>query len=129
MLLICYGYPNYNTQGAFMIIFFICSDLYNCLRSLCAVAITTENEKAKKKNLHYKHSFRFFDVFPVWPPQKFQVQAKTSTKRPVFSDNLSVSYDYAVKLQTCVTNKVVYFLSSIKDDVCYCTDTPARLQL
>ena len=32
-------------------------------------------------------------------------------------DYLSVSYDYAVKLQTCVTNEVVYYLPSIKDDV------------
>ena len=34
------------------------------------------------------------DVFPVWPLQKFQVQAKISTKRPVFPDYLSVSYDF-----------------------------------
>ena len=39
MLLICCGYPNYNAQGAFVIIFFICSDLYNCLRSLCTVLV------------------------------------------------------------------------------------------
>ena len=39
MLLICGGYPNYNAQGAFVIIFFICSDLYNCLRSFCTVLV------------------------------------------------------------------------------------------
>ena len=38
--------------------------------------------------------FRCFDVFSVRPPQKFQVQAKISTIRPVFPDYLSVSYDY-----------------------------------
>ena len=73
--------------------------------------------KKKKENPHCKQPFRCFDVFPVRPPQKFQVQAKIPTIRPLFPDYLSVSYDYAVKLQTCVTNKFVYYLSSIKDDV------------
>ena len=53
------------------------------------------------------------------PPLKFQVQAKIPTIQPVFLNYLSVSYDYAVRLQTCVTNEVVYFLSLIKDDVWY----------
>ena len=34
-----------------------------------------------------------FDVFPVRPLQKFQVQAKLSTIRPVCPDHLSISYD------------------------------------
>ena len=38
--------------------------------------------------------FRCFDVRSVRPPQLFQVQAKISTVRPLFSDYLSVSYDY-----------------------------------
>ena len=38
--------------------------------------------------------FRCFDLFPVRPPQKFQVQAKITTMQPVLSDYLSVSYDY-----------------------------------
>ena len=86
----------------------------------------------KKKNEypHCKQHFRCFDVFPVRPSQKFQVQAKRSTIRPVFPDYLPVSYGHAVKPQTCVTNEVVYYLSSIKDDVWFCTDTPsAKLQL
>ena len=70
ILLICCGYPNYNTQGAFAIIFFICSDLYNSLRSICTLAIRTENEK-KKENPNCKQAFCCFDVFPVRPPQKF----------------------------------------------------------
>ena len=37
--------------------------------------------------------------------------------RPMFPHYLSVSYDYAVKMQTSVTNEVVYYLPSIKDDV------------
>ena len=40
--------------------------------------------------------FGCFDVCCVWPPQIFQAQAKISTVRPVFSDYLSVSYDYGV---------------------------------
>ena len=86
--------------------------------------------KKKKENSHCKQPFRSFDVFPVRPARKFQVQAKRPTLRPLFPDRLSVSYDYAVKLQTCVTNEVVYYLSSIKDDVWYNTDTlSAKLQL
>ena len=86
--------------------------------------------KKKKENPHRKQPFRSFDVFPVWPPKKFKVQAKIPTIRPVFPGNLSVSYDNAVKMQTCVTNEVVYYLSSIKDDVWYCTDSrSAKLQL
>ena len=46
VLLICCGYPNQNAQGAFVIIFLICSDL----RNLCTVAIRTENEKEKRKS-------------------------------------------------------------------------------
>ena len=129
MLLICCGYPNYNAQWAFVIIFFICSDHYNCLRNLCTVAIRTENEK-KKENPHCKPPFPCFDVFPVRSPQKIQVQAKTPTVRPFFQGYLSVYYDYAVKLQICVTNEIVYYLSSIKDDAWYNTDTAsAKLQL
>ena len=40
--------------------------------------------------------FGCFDVYSVRPSQIFQVQAKISTVRPVFSDYLSVSYDYGV---------------------------------
>ena len=75
--------------------------------------------KKKKENPHCKQPCRYFDVFPVGPPQKFQVQDKIPIIRSLFPDYLSVSYDYAVKLQTCVTNDVVYYLSSIKDDVWY----------
>ena len=42
-LLLIDGYSaNYNTQGAFFIIFFICSDLLNFLRSVSTIVITTE---------------------------------------------------------------------------------------
>ena len=96
ILLTCCGYPSYNAQGAFVIIFFICSDLYNCLRSFCTVAIRMENEK-KKENPHCKQPCCCFDVFPARPPQKFQNQAKIPTIRLVFLDYFFVSYDYAVK--------------------------------
>ena len=38
--------------------------------------------------------FRCFDACSVRPPQTFQVQAKISTVRPMFSGYLYVSYDY-----------------------------------
>ena len=81
--MICFGYAaNYNTQGAFVINFLICSNLPNCL--IFTKKFFIETVKAA--------IFPCFDVFPVRPPQK--VQAKISTKRPVFPDYLSVSYDY-----------------------------------
>ena len=88
--------------------------------------------KKEIENPHCRQPLCSFDVFPCTTciSQKFQVQAKIPTMRPLFPDYLSVSYDYAVKLQTCVTNEVVYYLSSIKDDVWYNTDTlSAKLQL
>ena len=124
ILFICCGYPNYNAEGAFVMIFFICSDLDNCLRNFCTVAIRTENEK-KIESPRCKQPFCYFNVFPVRPPQKFKVQAKIPTIQSVFLHYFSVSYNYAVKLQTYVTNEVLYYLSSIKDDVWYCTDTPS----
>ena len=57
---------------------------------------------ASKSSLLRKFSleaaiFRRFDVFPVWLPHEFQVQAKISLIRPTLPDYLSVSYDYVIK--------------------------------
>ena len=118
MLLVCCGSPNWNVQGAFVIIFFICSDLCNCLRSLCTVAIRIGNEKEKRKSsLQAAFSMFWCSSCTACISQKFQGQAKILTIRPLLPDYLSVSYDYVVKLHTCVTNEVVYYLPSIKDDV------------
>ena len=84
-----------------MAIIFICSGSLNCLRSVCTIVITTKKRKAKpvsKQSPLRKFSlkaaiFCCSDVCPVKPPQKFQVQAKISTIRPVFPDYLSISYD------------------------------------
>ena len=44
LLMICFGYAaNYNIKRGFMIIFLICSDHLNCLRSVGTIVITTEN--------------------------------------------------------------------------------------
>ena len=57
-------------------------------------------------SVQFLHIFCWFDVFPVPPPQKFQIQAKMSTKRPVFPDHLSVSYDQdSVKIENVRDNK------------------------
>ena len=80
MLLICYGYPNYNAQGAFMIIFFNCSDLYNCLRSLYAVAITTEKEKEKK----FLIASSLFVVLTYFHPRNFKFMPKHQQYGPCF---------------------------------------------
>ena len=85
-----------------MIIFFTCSDLLNCL--IIVLHRSDKNEKwlkqhkviSTKKIFTPSSNFRCFNVFPVQPPQNFQVQAKISTILPVFPDYLSVSYDYGI---------------------------------
>ena len=85
-----------------MIIFFICSDLLNCLRSVGTLVITTESDQNSLKVIFTERFltkgsiFWCFDVFSVWPPQIFQVQAKISTIQPLFPDYLSISYDYVL---------------------------------
>ena len=98
--LIYFGYSaNYSTRGAFVIIFWICSDLLNCLRNVGTIVITREIGWSSLKVIFTKQAltkatiFRCFDVFSVWPPQTFQVQAKISIIRPVFPDYLSVCYE------------------------------------
>ena len=88
-------YPaNYNTRGTLKIIFLICSDLLNCLRSVG----TTVSKKVKSLSftisLKKPPFLRCFGVCFVQPSQIFQVQTKISTIRPVFPYSLSVSYDY-----------------------------------
>ena len=78
LLLMFYGYTNYKAKGAFMIIFFIYSNLLNCLRNVCTVAIRTKLATASKLSLTKKiltasSHFCCFDAFPLWPTQKFQV--------------------------------------------------------
>ena len=103
----CFGYAaNYNIQEAFLIIFFICSDLLNCLRSVGTVVVKTESCYCILKIIFTKKFFFekvkavifcCFNVFPVPPPKKFQFQTKI---RPVLRDYLSVSYDYAKDTQS-----------------------------
>ena len=95
------GYSaSYNTRRAFVIIFFICSDLLNCLRSVGTIVITTESGFNSLKVIFTEQFltkttiFRCFDVLSARSPQIFQVQAKISTIPPVFPDYLSVCYDY-----------------------------------
>ena len=68
---------------------------------------------------HCKQLFRCFVVFPVRHvfPRNFKFKPKYQQYGSLFPEYLSVSYDYAVKLQTWVTNEVVCYLPSIKDDV------------
>ena len=78
LLLMFYGYTNYKAKGAFMVIFFIYSNLLNCLRNVCTVAIRTKLATASKLSLTKKiltasSHFCCFDAFPLWPTQKFQV--------------------------------------------------------
>ena len=102
MLLIRSDYVNYNVQGAFVIIFFICSDLLDCFWSVCTIAMRTKNDQNRvkvistMKILTGSSHFCCFDVFPVRPPQNFQVQAIISTIGPVLTDYIPVSCDYVL---------------------------------
>ena len=99
-----------------MILFLICSDLLNFLRSLGTLVIKTESGYTLKvifteQFLAKVAIFRCFDVCSVRPPQIFQVQAKISTVRPVFPDYLSVSYDYGItKLCLIIFNDLICHL-------------------
>ena len=99
---------SYNTQGAFAILFLICRDLLNCLRSRGTMVITTQSGWNSLKVIFTEQFltkvaiFRCFDVYSVLPPQIFQAQAKISKVRPVFPDYLSVSYGFINRLSTSV---------------------------
>ena len=104
LLLICGYSANYNTQGAFVIIFLICNDVLNCLRSVGTIVITTQIGKSSLKIIFTKQFltkasiFCCFDVF-MYDYRRysvFQVQAKISAIRLLFH-YLSVSYDYGAR--------------------------------
>ena len=82
-LLICCGYPNYKAQGTFVIIFFICSDLYNCLRSHCTVALRTENEK-KTNILTASRILAVAMYFLHGHPRNFKFRPKDQQYGPYF---------------------------------------------
>ena len=85
-------------------LFLICTNLLNCLRSLGTMVIATESGQNSLKVILTKQYFTkvaifcCFGVRSVRPPQIFQVQAKISTVRPIFPDYLSISYDFGFKL-------------------------------
>ena len=58
------------------------------------MAQTTLKSSPPNEILTASSYFRCFDVFPLCPPKKLQFQVKISGKRPVFTNYLSVSYDY-----------------------------------
>ena len=83
----------------------ICKNLFDLQRSSelpqkCWHRSRNKRKWLKQPQSHFREAkatiFCCFDVFSVRPPQIFHVQTKISTKRPVFPDYLSVSYDYIV---------------------------------
>ena len=58
------------------------------------IKMQTVFSSSLRKNPNWKQAFFCcFDVFPVRPPQEFQVRAKISTLWPVFWSYLSVSFN------------------------------------
>ena len=86
---------NHNIQGAFVILFLICGNLLNFLRSLGTTFITTESGWNSLRSHFYwtvpaiVAIFRCVDVCSVRPPQIFQAEAK-------MSEYLSFSYGYGL---------------------------------
>ena len=54
----------------------------------------------KEKKPHCRQPFCCFDVIPVRPPRKFQVQAKIPTIRPVFPILMTIQYSCKLVWQT-----------------------------
>ena len=73
LLFICCAYPNYNAEGALMIIASICSDFFSCFRSVCTIVIRTEtvweSSPQRKSSLQSSH-FCCSDIFSVRPTPK-----------------------------------------------------------
>ena len=84
-----FGYSNYNTQGVFATLFFICSDLLNFLRSLGTMVITTESGKTASVIFTWQFLakvaiFLCFDVCYIRPPQNFKFKRKYQQYGPCF---------------------------------------------
>ena len=95
--MICYAA---NTQGVFVINFFIYSDVLNYRRSVDTIVITTAPKSFSLRRSSLKAAVLYcFDVFPVRSLQKFQVQVKISTILSMFPDNLSYDHDKKVVLK------------------------------
>ena len=104
LLMICFwNAEKIDTQGALVIIFFDCSDVLKGLRSVFTAFKTTKSIQNSLKAFSLRSSslkadiFCYFYVFAVRPPQKL------TTKRPVFPDYLSVSYDYTFFIEASQT--------------------------
>ena len=110
-----------------MAIFLICSNLLIfLLRSYqlpCLLAVFSElapqsqqqkvTKKSSKPSSLRKLSFCFFYVFPVQPPQKWQVPAKILTIRHVFPDYSFISYYYDWMKQTIKALDKSLFLNNL----------------
>ena len=126
LLLICGGYPNNNSQGGFVTIFFICSDLFNCLRSLCAVEIrTVKLLKQHQKHFHKEipHCKQLFLTYLLYDyPKNFNFKPKYQQYGPCFQTIVPFFYGYdetyysnwsfgirtAIKSVLCQRNKILF---------------------
>ena len=69
LLMICSDYAaNYNAQRAFVIIFFICSYLLNCIRSVFTIVIRTENGVFIHSLYGHPRNFKFKQKYQQYGP-------------------------------------------------------------
>ena len=105
LLLICCGYPNYNAQGAFVIIFSICSIFSNASEAFALQQYERKMAKAalklspQRKILTASSHFHCFDVFPVRLPQKFQVSSMVTSEISSFLYGYLRNFKFKQKYQ------------------------------
>ena len=102
--LIYFSYSvSYNTRGAFVVIFFIWSDLLNCLRSVGTIGFNNRNWlKQPQSRFHWaiphkSHHFSLLWCILRTANPNISSSTKISTIRPMFPDSLFVSYDYSAR--------------------------------
>ena len=98
LLLICCGYPNYDSRGLFVIILFICGDLLNCLENVSPEPWELKMTKTASKSFPQRKcsiqvAILAFNELTALSRRKFHIQAKILTIRPLFPEYLSFFYD------------------------------------
>lgn len=109
---ICCSYENCKAKGVFLTNFFIGSHLLKCFRTVCIIAIRTKNSQNSISVISKGNplSKQYFDVFPVRPPQKFQVQPKICTMWRLFPEYLTVlTTSFLLKIHVNVNQYLSWF--------------------
>ena len=111
VLVINLFYYGYAAQGAFVIIFFICNDLFNCLKSVCTILLRTENDQNRVKVNSTKNIFTesshylLFWCIPCTVTQEISSSSKNINNTACVPGYVSVSV-YAPKVYINSCNEI-----------------------